>query len=101
MALDSNTIPRKQPRVEIRMPITVSGIDKDGCYFSTSAETVNGSTEGMGLLLDRELHPYATLVISIPRAQRVLQIQTEVRHVTPFDNSRKLVGVRFRKTAVV
>ncbi|MCI0541672.1 MAG: hypothetical protein L0Z50_41265 [Verrucomicrobiales bacterium] len=83
------------------MPITVSGIDQDGCYFSTSAETVNGSIEGMGLLLDRELYPYTTLVISIPRDQRVLQIQTEVRHITPFDSTKKLVGVKFRKAAVV
>ena len=83
------------------MPITVSGIDKDGNYFSTSTETVNGSTEGMGLLLDRPLYPHTTLVISIPRDQRVLQIQTEVRHVSPFDGSKKLVGVRFRKLAVV
>jgi hypothetical protein len=83
------------------MPITVSGIDKDGNYFSTSAETVNGSAEGMGLLLDRDLYPSKALVISIPRDQRVLQIQTEVRHITPFDSSKKLIGVRFRKAAVL
>lgn len=85
------------------MPITISGIDKDGHYFRASAETVNGSTQGMGLLLDRELHlhPYTALVLSIPRDQRVLQIQTEVRHVTPLSSKKKLVGVRFRKVAVV
>jgi PilZ domain len=96
-----NTIPRKQPRFEVRMPITVSGIDKDGNYFSTSAETVNGSTDGMGLLLDRELYPYTALVILIPRGQCVLQLQTEVRHITPFDSSKKLIGVKFQKAAVV
>ncbi len=98
----SNTSRRKR-RFQVKMPITVSGIDQDGCYFRTSAETVNGSTEGMGFLLDRnrKLHPYTALVIFIPRDERVLQIQTEVRHITPFDDSKELVGVRFRKAAVV
>jgi hypothetical protein len=101
MAVEFNTIPRRQPRFEVKMPITVSGIDKDGCYFSASAETVNGSTGGMGLLLDRDLYPFTTLVLSIPRDQRVLQIQTEVRHITPYNGSKRLVGVKFRKAAIV
>ena len=101
MAVEFNTIPRRQARFEIKMPITVSGIDKDGCYFSASAETVNGSAGGMGLLLDRELYPFTTLVLSIPRDQRVLQIQTEVRHITPYNGSKRLVGVKFRKAAIV
>jgi hypothetical protein len=96
-----NTIPRKQPRFEVRMPIKVSGIDKGGNYFSISAETVNGSTDGMGILLDRELDPYTALVILIPRGQCVLQLQTEVRHITPFDSSKRLIGVKFRKAVVV
>jgi PilZ domain len=101
MSVEYNTIPRRQPRFEVKMPITVSGIDKDGCYFSASAETVNGSTGGMGLLMDRELYPFTTLVLSIPRDQQVLQIQTEVRHVTPYNGSKRLVGVKFRKAAIV
>jgi hypothetical protein len=40
-------------------------------------------------------------VISIRRQQQVLQIQSEVRHVTPFDNHRNLVGVRFQEMAFV
>jgi hypothetical protein len=55
----------------------------------------------MGLLLDRELYPFTTLVLSIPRDQRVLQIQTEVRHITPYNGSKRLVGVKFRKAAIV
>ena len=101
MAVEFNTFPYRQPRFEVKMPITVSGIDKDGCYFTASAETVNGSTGGMGLLLDRELYPFTTLVLSIPRDQRVLQIQSEVRHITPYDGNKKLVGVKFRKAAIV
>jgi hypothetical protein len=101
MAVESHTIPRRQPRFEVKMPITISGIDKDGCYFSASAETVNGSTGGMGLLVDRELYPFTTLVLSIPRDQRTLQIQTEVRHITPYNGSKRLVGVKFRKAAIV
>ena len=79
----------------------VSGMGKDGHYFSRSAETLNGSTEGMGLLLDQGLYPLTSLVISIPREEQVLQIQSEVRHVTPFDKQRNLVGVKFRKMAFV
>ena len=101
MNIDSRTIPRSEPRFEVRMPITVSGIAKDGHYFSGPAETLNGSTEGVGLLLDQELYPFTALVISISREQQVLQIQSEVRHVTPFDNHRNLVGVKFRKMAFV
>lgn len=101
MAVESNTIPRRQARFEVKMSITVSGIDKDGCYFSAPAETVNGSTGGMGLLLDRELYPFTTLVLLIPRDQKVLQIQTEVRHITPCDHGKRLVGVKFRKAAIV
>ena len=101
MNSDSRTIPRREPRFEVRMPVTVSGIGKDGHYFSGPAETLNGSTQGMGLLLAQELYPFTALVISISREQQVLQIQSEVRHVTPFDNHRNLVGVKFRKMAFV
>lgn len=102
MAFDTrNTTPRKKPRFEVRMPITVSGIDSDGHYFRTSAETVNYSTEGMGFFLDRDLYPHTVLVISIPREKLVLQLQTEVRHITSLDISKKLIGVRFRKAEVV
>ena len=101
MAVESYPIPRRQPRFEVKMPITVSGIDRDGCYFSASAETVNGSTEGMCLLLERELYPFTTLVLSIPRDHRTLQIQTEIRHITPHDGTKRLVGVKFRKAAIV
>ena len=101
MAVEPNTIPRRQPRFEVKMPITVSGIDKDGCYFSASAEIVKRSTGGMGLLLDRELYPFTTLVLSIPRGQRILQIQTEVRRITPYNDNQRLVGVKFCKAAIV
>lgn len=101
MNADSRVMPRKQARFEVRMPIRISGIDRDGHYFNAPAETLNGSSEGLGLLLDRELYPFTFLVISIPRDQQVLQIQTEVRHITTFDDKKKLVGVRFRKIVVV
>jgi hypothetical protein len=101
MALDSSMIHRRYQRFEVRTPIMVSGIDKDGHYFNTIAESVNRSIEGMGLLLDRELSPFQTLVISIPQAERILQIQTEVRHITPSENSKNLVGVKLHKSALV
>jgi PilZ domain len=101
MNIDTRTIPRRERRFEIKMPVTVSGIAKDGHYFRQPAETLNGSTEGMGLLMDQELDPLAALVISISRNEQVLQIQSEVRHVTPFDKQRNLVGVKFRKMAFV
>ena len=101
MNIDCRTIARREPRFEVRMPVTVSGMGKDGRYFTRSAETLNGSTEGMGILLDQGLSPSTSLVISIPRQQQVLQIQSEVRHVTPFDNKRNLVGVRFQEMAFV
>jgi len=55
----------------------------------------------MGLLLDQGLYPLTSLVISIRREEQVLEIQSEVRHVTPFDNHRNLVGVRFQEMAFV
>ena len=79
----------------------VRGMAKDGHSFSRPAETRNGSTEGMGLLLDQGLYPLASLVISIRRDEQVLEIQSQVRHVTPFDNHRNLVGVRFQEMAFV
>jgi hypothetical protein len=101
MNIESRTIPRREPRFNIKMPVTVSGIAKDGHYFRRPAETLNGSTEGMGILLDQELYPFTALVISISRNEQVLQIQSEVRHVTPFDKKRNIVGVKFRKMAFV
>jgi PilZ domain-containing protein len=101
MNIDSRTIARREPRFQVRMPVTVSGMGKDGHYFSRAAETLNGSTEGMGILLEQGLYPSTPLVISIPREQQVLQIQSEVRHVTPFDSHRNLVGVRFQEMAFV
>ena len=101
MNIDCRTIVRREPRFEVRMPVTVSGIGKDGHYFSRAAETLNGSTEGMGILLEQGLYPSTPLMISILREQQVLQIQSEVRHVTPFDNHRDLVGVRFQEMAFV
>ena len=101
MNIDCRAIARREPRFEVRMPVTVSGMSKDGHYFSRSAETLNGSTEGMGILLDQGLYPSTPLVISIPRQQQVLQIQSEVRHVTPFDSQRNLIGVKFQEMAFV
>ena len=101
MNTDCRAIARREPRFEVRMPVTVSGMGKDGQYFSRSAETLNGSTEGMGILLDQGLCPSTSLVISIPRQQQVLQIQSEVRHITPFDSQRNLVGVRFQEMAFI
>ena len=101
MNIDCRTIARREPRFDVRMPVTVSGMGKDGHYFSRPAETLNGSTEGMGLLLDQGLYPLTSLVISIRREEQVLEIQSEVRHVTPFDNHRNLVGVRFQEMAFV
>ena len=101
MNIDSRTIPRKEPRFEVTMPVTVSGIARDGHFFTGPAETLNGSTEGMGILLNQDLYPHTALVISISREAQVLQIQSEVRHVTPFDKQRNLVGVKFRKMAFV
>ena len=101
MNIDCRTIARREPRFEVRMPVIVSGMGNDGQYFSRPAETLNGSTEGMGLLLDQELSPLTPLVISIRREEQVLEIQSEVRHVTRFDNHRNLVGVRFQEMAFV
>ena len=55
----------------------------------------------MGILLDQGLYPSTSMVISISREEQVLQIQSEVRHITPFDNYRNLVGVRFQEMAFV
>ena len=101
MKIDCPGVARREPRFTVRMPVTVSGMGKDGHYFTRSAETLNGSTEGMGILLEQGLYPSTPLVISILREQQVLQIQSEVRHVTPFDNHRNLVGVRFQEMAFV
>ena len=59
MNINSRTIPRREPRFEVKIPVMVSGIAKDGHYFRRSAETLNGSTEGMGIVLDQELYPFA------------------------------------------
>jgi hypothetical protein len=101
MNVDCRTIARREPRFEVRMPVMVSGMGKDGHYFSRAAQTLNGSTEGMGLLLDQGVYPLTPLVISIRREKQVLEIQSEVRHVTPFDNHNNLVGVRFQEMAFV
>ena len=101
MNIDYRTIVRREPRFDVRMPVTVSGMGKDCHYFSRPAETLNGSTEGMGILLDQGFCPSTSLVISILREEQVLQIQSEVRHVTPFDNQRNLIGVRFQEMAFV
>jgi hypothetical protein len=101
MNIDCPDIARREPRFTVRMPVTVSGMGKDGHYFTRSAETLNGSTEGMGILLDLRLYPSTSLVISIRRQQQVLRIQSEVRHVTPFDNRRNLVGVRFQEMVFI
>ena len=57
MNIDCRTIARREPRFEVRMPVMVSGMGKDGHFFSRAAQTLNGSTEGMGLLLDQGVIP--------------------------------------------
>ena len=79
MNIDCPAIARREPRFTVRMPVTVSGMGKDGHYFTRSAETLNGSTEGMGILLDQGLYPSTSLVISIRRQQQVLQRARERR----------------------
>jgi hypothetical protein len=101
MNIDSRTIPRREPRFEVKMPVSVTGTTKDGHYYKGSGETLNESKEGMGLLLEQELHRFMDIVISISHEKRVLQIQSEVRHVTPFDSHRYLVGVKIWRKAFV
>ncbi|MEW5979594.1 MAG: PilZ domain-containing protein [Acidobacteriota bacterium] len=91
---------RGQPRISIHTSVTVSGIDSTGHYFSLRAEVVNGSAEGLAVLLNRELHPFTPLVISIPRDGSTFQIESEVRHVSPSDRGT-VVGVQFRKTTLI
>ena len=95
MALNSSALLRKHERFKLTMPVVVSGIDKAGSYFQSPAETVDGSVEGLGLLLDRELYPFTSILIEIPQENPIVKIQTEVRHITPWDDSRTLVGVRY------
>ncbi|MEW5977290.1 MAG: PilZ domain-containing protein [Acidobacteriota bacterium] len=92
--------PRIQPRFSIQTPVTVSGVDADGHFFSESAEVVNGSAEGLAFMLDRDLQPFTVLVISMPRDGRPFEIESQVRHVTPSDRGR-VVGVQFRKTTLI
>jgi hypothetical protein len=73
----------------------VSGVDSAGHPFSALAETINGSTRGIGLLLDQHPSLSSRLLLSILHKQRRFQLETEVRHVTTFDSKRNLVGVRF------
>jgi hypothetical protein len=77
------------------MPILVRGVDRAGNRFSTVAETLNGSTRGMGLLMSQEPSISSRLLISILHKERRFQLDTEVRHVTAFDSQRNLVGIRF------
>ena len=86
---------RRQVRYSITMPIVVSGVDSAGQTFSAAAETLNGSTRGMGLLLGQEPRLSSRLLISILHKQRRFQLETEVRHVTALNKQRNLVGVRF------
>jgi PilZ domain len=90
------TTRRKYQRFTVKMPILVDGVDDTGHSFRSAAETLNGSLDGLGLLLDRELTPCSSLVITMPDDQHMVQIQTEIRHVTAFNSETKLVGVRFR-----
>jgi PilZ domain len=77
------------------MPVLVTGVGQDGHKFNIAAEIVNGSTAGMGFLLDLDPDPSVPLLITIFHNQRVFQIQGEVRHVTYLENSKRLVGIRF------
>ncbi|MEW5976828.1 MAG: PilZ domain-containing protein [Acidobacteriota bacterium] len=95
MASVAYPIERRFPRYQVKMQVEASGIDRNGHHFSVPAETLNGSEEGMGLLLDREPDPSVPLLIFISSPRRFLHLQTEIRHVTRFDEKRNLVGVRF------
>ena len=86
---------RRQPRYSVTMSIIVRGVDRAGNKFSTVAETLNGSTRGMGLLMSEAPSISSRLLISILHRERRFQLDTEVRHVTAFDGGRNLVGIRF------
>ena len=77
------------------MPIIVRGVDRAGNKFNAVAETLNGSTRGMGLLMSQEPSISSRLLISILHKERRFQLDTEVRHVTAFEGRRNLVGIRF------
>jgi hypothetical protein len=95
MHTDSSTTRRRQPRYLVKIPIVVSGVDSHGHHFSAPAETLNGSTQGMGLLLNQIPDASIPLLISIFHDQRIFQIQTEVCHVTSLNGQKTLVGVKF------
>jgi hypothetical protein len=71
-------------------------VDKVGRAFRLAAETLNGSIDGLGLLLAKEPSPSSSLLVSIIDNDKLIQIQTEIRHVTTLDTNQILVGVRFR-----
>jgi PilZ domain len=91
-----NTTRRKYQRFQVKIPILVNGVDKVGCAFRLAAETLNGSIDGLGLLLAKEPGPSSSLLISIPDNEQLIQIQTDICHVTTLDTNQMLVGVRFR-----
>jgi hypothetical protein len=91
-----NTTRRKYQRFQVKIPILVNGVDKVGGPFRLAAETLNGSIDGLGLLLAEEPSPCSSLLVSIIDNDQLIQIQTEIRHVTTLDTNPIWVGVRFR-----
>jgi hypothetical protein len=57
-----NTTRRKYQRFQVKMPILVNGVDKVGHAFRLAAETVNGSVDGLALLLVNEPSPFSSLL---------------------------------------
>jgi hypothetical protein len=91
-----NTTRRKYQRFQVKIPILVHGVDKVGRAFRLAAETLNGSIDGLGLLLAKEPSPSSSLLVSFIDNDELIQIQTEIRHVTTLNANQILVGVRFR-----
>ena len=91
-----NTNRRKYQRFQVKIPILVNAVDTTGCAFRLEAETLNGSIDGLGLLLAKEPSPSSSLLVSIFDKEHPIQIQTVICHVTTLDTNQMLVGVRFR-----
>src|SRR2546429_4437031 len=89
------TVERKHQRIEVKIPVVANGVDRNGQLFTEPTQTVNGSLGGMALLLEHEPSPSSSLLISIVRKQHHLHLQTEVCHVTQWED-KKIVGVKFR-----
>jgi hypothetical protein len=91
---------RREKRIQVRLPVEIRGVDRNGARFDETTTSENLCRGGVAFTLSRELELGAMLDISIPlprgsqKGETDFATRGQVRHVSLAGSSR-IFGVAF------